>query len=552
MIRTFVFFLMMILFSGIRSQSIGQYKIEFRDKKQTAFSIDHPENFLSERALERRINQGISIDSSDLPINPDYLKEISKITSIEILSVSKWFNDIVVEINDTSILSKLKDLEFVREVRRLPGIFAKSVKEKKKKFDFEEIQMTNSGYNSEYGSAYRQISMLNADYLHMKGYKGENMRIAVIDAGFTNVWFSPHFTHLHADGRIISVYNFVDKNDSVYDHSTHGNRVLSTMASYIPNIMMGTAPKAEYILLRSEDGDDEYLLEEYFWTEAAEYADSAGSDLINSSLGYSTFDDSLQNHTYEEMDGKSTRVSKSATMAAKKGILVFNSAGNSGNNSWQKITAPGDVQNILTIGAVDSSAMLADFSSRGPTADGRIKPDVAAMGKLATIGLDDGTVALSNGTSFSSPIMAGAAACLWQANPGKSYIEIAGAIVRSADRFNFPDTNYGYGIPDFYLADAILKGNLSGREFGESSLKYFPNPFSNEFTLAMRLSSTQYAEIEIYNSFGQSVGKYTFKVEGNKTSIVYLDSELAGLQAGMYILKVATNDFSKEVRIVKL
>lgn len=552
MIRALVFFLMMIFFTGIKSQSIGQYQIEFRDKKQSEYSLNQPEKYLSERALDRRNKQRISIDSSDLPINPDYLKEISKITSVRILSESKWFNDVVVEINDTSILSKLKDLVMIKKVRRLPGSFVKSAEEKKKKFDFEEIQTTSSESQSEYGSAYRQTSMLNADYLHMKGYRGENMRIAVIDAGFTNVWFSPHFTHLYADGRIISVYNFVDRNDSVYDHSTHGNRVLSTMASYIPNVMTGTAPKAEYILLRSEDGADEYLLEEYLWTEAAEYADSAGSDLINSSLGYSTFDDSTQNHSFEDMNGVTTRISRSAVLAAKKGILVFNSAGNSGNNSWQKITAPGDARDILTIGAVDSMAMLANFSSRGPTADGRIKPDVAAMGKLATIGLDDGTVALSNGTSFSSPIMAGAGACLWQANPNKSAKEIAAAIIKSADRYNFPDTNYGYGIPDFYLADAILKGMSNGREWGENSLQYFPNPFSIEFTIAMRLKTTQYAEIEIYNSFGQSVGKYTFKVEGSKTSIIYLDSELAGLQAGMYILKVATNDFSKEVRVVKL
>lgn len=552
MIRTFVFFLMMILFTGIRSQSTGQFEIEFKDKKQTEYSLNQPENFLSERAINRRIKQGISIDSSDLPINPDYLKEISKISSLSILSESKWFNDVVVELKDTSILSKLRSLSMVKDVRRLPGSVEKSAQGKKEKFDFEEIQMTTSGSIGEYGSAFRQISMLNAEYLHLKGYRGENMRIAVIDAGFTNVWFSPHFNHLYADGRIISVYNFVDKNDSVYDHSTHGNRVLSTMASNIPNVMTGTAPKAEYLLLRSEDGASEYLLEEYFWTEAAEYADSAGSDLINSSLGYSTFDDSLQNHTHDDMDGKSTRVSRSARIAAKKGILVFNSAGNSGNNSWQKITAPGDVQEILTIGAVDSMAMLANFSSRGPTADGRIKPDVAAMGRLATIGLDDGTVALSNGTSFSSPIMAGAGACLWQANPGKSSKEIAEAIVKSADRYNFPDTNYGYGIPDFYLADAILKGNLNGREFGENSLKYFPNPFSSEFTIAMRLKSTQYTAIEMHNSFGQFVGKYKFNVEGNKTSLIYLDDELSGLQSGMYFMKIITNDFSKEVRIVKL
>jgi serine protease AprX len=305
---------------------------------------------------------------------------------------------------------------------------------------------------SDYGLAFNQLQMLGGDVMHSKGFKGNGITIAVLDAGFYKVDELDVFSDLQ--NQILSTYDFVDGNSNVYDDHTHGMMVLSTMGA--KGAMMGTAPDAQYLLLRSEDVFSENLIEEFMWVCAAEYADSAGADIINSSLGYTTFDDTLQDHTYADMDGKTTPISIGAGMASDKGIIVVNSAGNSGNSSWHYIGAPADNYDVLTVGAVDENEEFASFSSYGPNASGAEKPNVVAQGKNTVVANSDNTVITGNGTSFSSPITAGMVACLWGANPHKSAISIKDAIYKSADRYLNPDDQFGYGIPDYYSAYQYL------------------------------------------------------------------------------------------------
>lgn len=533
------------------SQVSGEYVVTFKDKKNNDFSLDKPTEFLSERAINRRQKQGISLDETDLPVSRTYLEDLMAVPTVQILSVSKWFNDVVISLEDTTLIAKLTLKNYISGMKKLPGSSAKSAHNVEKVLDTTSEDYDGMYNSGDYGPAWRQISMLNADYLHSRGYMGEGMRIAVVDAGFSWVWSSKQFEHLYKSAAVVDVFDFVDKDKEVYESSIHGNYVLSTMASYTPGKMIGTAPFAEYILLRSEDGLKEYLREEYYWTEAAEFADSAGADIINTSLGYSLFDDSLQNHSWSDLDGETSRISISSSIAYGKGMLLFNSAGNSGANSWQKISVPADVENVISVAAVDSSARIADFSSRGPTADGRIKPDLAAMGQGVYIGTTDGNAAKSNGTSFSSPVLAGAAACLWQANPDKTREDIRKALVESASMFEKPDTSYGYGIPDMLAADFLLKGGVKQNKTGNESVSYFPNPCTDYLYIILRTEDDEMVEIEIVNNMGQQVGKYSKTVFGGSTSYICLKNEVSRLQSGLYIVKLKSENLNTEFRIVR-
>ncbi len=534
----------------LHSQGNFQYVVKFADKANSPFSIDNPTEYLSQRAIERRERQGIEINETDLPVSPSYLQYLADIPSVDVLSKSKWFNDAVIETNDSTILKKILDEDFVDEIILIPGSSTKSGFAQDDKLESEYTSSSSSPVESEYGAAWRQFSILNADYLHLRGYRGQGMRIAVLDAGYSFTWFSEHFKKLNEERRIIDVYNFINDDDSVYEDSYHGTYVLSTMASDLPDSMIGTSPDAEYVLLRSEDVAGEYILEEYFWTEAAEFADSAGCDILNSSLGYTTFDDSLQNHTWADLDGQTTRITLSADKAHQTGMLIFNSAGNSGDKAWQRIGAPADAFDVLSIGAVDSSGTLAAFSSRGPTADGRIKPDILAVGEGAVIGLIDGGVAKSNGTSFASPILAGAAACLWQANPESTNEEVRSALIQSASLFQNPDTNNGYGIPDLILADQILKGNLKkGIRNGE--VMTFPNPFQNELFILLDVKKNEILDLVIFDLNGREVYRDQRRISHEGSQYIYLSSEISSLGSGMYVITLNSESIDLSIKVVR-
>ncbi|MCK5839727.1 MAG: S8 family serine peptidase, partial [Bacteroidales bacterium] len=492
----------MLVTSFLFSQELSSvYIIKFSDKSNTGYSIDQPGLFLSERAVERRERFGIPVKESDLPISHDYLRLIIDQGS-QLIVKSKWLNLVIVNNDNPDKIKSISKLFFVKEVIKADYLLTKLPEYSNNEQSLNKPFFRNETYSNQplsprmlkssdaimefnYGISFNQIDMLNGIPLHNEGFTGEGMVIAVLDAGFRNVDQMAAFDTLWSNDRILGTRDYVEPGNDVFNDAihTHGMMVLSAMGGNLPGELVGTAPHAGYYLIRTEDATAEYLMEEYFWVQGAEYADSLGVDIINSSLGYTVFDDPLENHTYEDMDGNTTPITIGADMAAEKGILVCNSAGNWANDPWLYIGAPADGDSVFTIGAVDSIGNWAGFSSIGPTFDGRLKPNVVAQGKLAVIAHPSGGISQGSGTSFSSPIIAGMTACLWQANPDFNNMEIMQAIQQSANRYDNPNDSLGYGIPDYEAANNILGINEVALTENQMVVRVSPNPFNESLFL---------------------------------------------------------------------
>lgn len=429
----------------ILAQRSYKYRVYFTDKLQTEFSLEHPEKYLSVRAIQRRLKQGIKIDSTDLPVCHQYIEALEHLGGTCVLT-SKWNNTALMSVSDDSIANRFLQNSFVRSIRKVwtkPDTIFPTVLDRKK-------IVTNKWIRTDdyYGVAGDQIYIHHGEKLHKKGFKGEGMHIAVIDAGFLNVDLIKLFKRID----ILGTRDFVNPHSDIYSEHYHGLKVLSCMAANRPYVMVGTAPKASYWLLRSENNDTEQLSEEDYWSAAIEFADSVGVDVVNSSLGYYNYDNKKDSYRYCDLDGKTAMISCSANKAAEKGILVVCSAGNAGTGSWKKITPPADAEKVIAVGAVNTQGLNADFSSVGNTADGRVKPDIMAVGFLSAVAGDNGSTAIGHGTSFSAPIFCGLAACLWQACPWLTVTELIDIIRRSGDRADCPDNIFGYGVPDLWKA----------------------------------------------------------------------------------------------------
>ena len=424
------------------------YRLYLRDKdlQHTPFSVNRPEQFLSARSIERRKRQGLLVDVTDLPIAPAYLDSVSR-TGIEIVGQSKWNNTLLVKIHKEKELNKLNSLSFITKKLK---VFSSpdSITERKRSSFRKELNSWES-VPIHYGAAAEQLKSLGGQRIHERGFYGNGMMIAVFDGGFMNVDRIPA---LHGV-KLAGLKDFVvPKSNNIFEEMEHGTMVLSTMAANAPNLYVGVAPEAQYVLVRCEDERTESLAEEDYWASAAEYADSLGVDVINSSLGYHDFDDVKTNHLYWEQDGETALISHTASMCADKGIICVNSAGNYGMGVWKKINFPADAKNILTVGSINEQGKNAAFSAVGPTADGRIKPDVMAYGSPTSVITGRGSIINDNGTSFSSPLIAGMTACLWQALPHKTAKQIIKLVKMAGNNQQHPDNIYGYGVPDFWKA----------------------------------------------------------------------------------------------------
>ncbi len=519
------------------------YWVGFTDKAGTRFSTGRPRDFLSERAIQRRIRQNIAIDETDLPVSQTYIDSIVKSGAIYVHS-SKWLNGITVQAFSDSVANEWKKLKFVREVE-----YTKPSGEiLKKGHDKFGHDYGLSGIDSSfYGASVFQISQLNGQFFHKNNIKGQGMVIAVLDAGFFKADQMPALRHLYDGGRILGTRDFVNPASDFYAEHRHGMMVLSTMGSYLPGELIGTAPEASYWLLRTEDAGSEFLIEEDNWVAGAEFADSVGADIINSSLGYYVFDDAAMNHTYADMDGKTTRVTIGANMAARKGILVFSSAGNEARNSWRYIIAPADGDEVIAVGAVDKNRVYAPFSSVGPASDGEVKPNLAAMGRGTAVQGELGFVVASNGTSFSSPVLAGMAACLWQANPDVSARELARVMMIAGHLSPKPDTLLGYGIPDMHLADMILNQFSTPDNEISKLWKVFPNPFNSSVTLFSGSGFRGEVFIELMTISGVKVFKKRMAVEG-----YFRTNDWEHLPAGSYLLIVSSGNFTEAHVLIKI
>lgn len=441
------FLLFLIVASVVQAQAQNNYKyrISLTDKEGTGYSVDYPEEFLSERALERRERQQLPVDSTDLPVSWVYLEELMNVGA-RIVTTCKWNNTAVVQVVDTLLIEEMAKLPFVTNVQRVwvqpDSIPPRNDKRKK------EVTNRVEKKTEHYGKGYQQINIHGGDSLHAAGFDGKGMHVAVIDAGFYNADHIKFFQKMD----LLGTRDFVNPESDIYAENSHGMKVLSCMAANTPKAFVGTAPEASYWLLRSEDADTEQPVEEDYWAAAIEFADSVGVDVINTSLGYYSFDDGYETYRYRDLDGHRSLMSHSASMAADKGIVVVCSAGNAGNDAWKKITPPADAENVITVGALTRDLTNTVFSSVGNTTDGRIKPDAMAIGGNATVASTGGTVSRANGTSFASPILCGVVTCFWQACPWLTAKEVVHAVQQAGDRSDCPDNVYGYGIPNLWKA----------------------------------------------------------------------------------------------------
>lgn len=530
----------------------NKYRIVFKDKNNNPFQLGEPENFLSEKALLRRQNQNIPLDYFDLPVTPAYIDSI-RAAGAEVLTVSKWFNAVTVRILNDTVQERIAKLTFVkkadekrysRQSLNSMDLFSGNVNLSSGTMNISSASVWN------YGSSWWQTAIHNGHVLHENGYTGSGMTIAIIDASFNQTDILPVFNNLWSGNHILGMRDFVEPGSSVFKGGNHGMFVLSVIGGNLPGELIGTAPDADFWLLRSEDQISEYLIEEDNWIAAAEFADSVGADIINSSLGYSTFYDEEQSHTYADMDGNTTRISRAADMAASKGMLVISSAGNKGDKAWHYITAPADADSILSVGAIDQNGYVAYFSSRGPSSDGDTKPDVMAIGESTVMADENGSITYGNGTSLSAPVISGLAACLWQINKNASAMEVLNSIRESADRSMQPDDNYGFGIPDFVLANVLLKIKHGVSPVTEKAIA-FPNPFSNEIYLVFHSPVDENIYITLYDLTGKEIFQYLYPAIPER-NYLYIKDDFTALPKGIYVLNIRSGEFAEVIKLIKL
>jgi len=526
---------LILLFVGFPLSLFCQdrYFVTFKDKVNTPYSISNPLQFLSQKSIDRRAKEKFTVSNEDLPVDPVYVAQV-KTTGASVFFTSRWFNGVLIQA-DKPTATLVSNLPFVFKVELVaPGI--KLLGGRKGTINkFERSGVTPTLQN------HLQLEMIGLDKMQSAGYHGEGIDIAVFDAGFIGVNTLAVFQPIYQEGRVKSVFNFVNNTTDVYSAYDHGTEVLSIIAGNISNTYLGGAYKANFFLYQTEDVYSEYRIEEYNWLFAAERADSAGVEVINSSLGYNTFDDPSMDYSYKNLDGKTSVVSRAASKAFERGIVVVNSAGNEGDSSWKYIDVPADAEGVIACGAVDYSGYRSAFSSIGPSSDGRIKPDVSALGDGAVVITSSGNVGSASGTSFSSPLVASLVTGLRQALPQASAKEIYQRVINSASQVNSPDNSLGYGIPNFSLAKDLL-------EFS-NEFQIYPNPVSEELKVIFKYPIDHTFMITAFNLTGQKVFEFSDFVswDNNPYSI-----DLSILAAGLYLVKVQTSSSTQTVRIVKI
>jgi serine protease AprX len=455
-----VFVVLVLLLSMLESDAqLTRYIIQFTDKGGSTYSFSAPQAYLSPSSLERRARHKITLDSTDLPVSPAYIDSLRLSGDVTIINASKWLNSVSIQTTDAAALQKIATFSFVKKATPV-ATRQLSIKPQK---DFETFE--KSGTQSlqqtaetpfDYGNAAAQINIHNGSFLHNLGLRGQKIGIGMLDAGYFNYTTLKAFDSMNRAGQVKETWDFVARHPSVVEDHHHGMQCLSIIAANIPGQFVGSAPKADFYLYRTEDAATEFPIEEHNWVCAAERVDSAGGQIISSSLGYATFDDPSLNHKYADMNGNTTMAAIGADLAAKKGLLVMIAAGNEGAGGWKYIMTPADGDSVLTVGAVDRSGNIAAFSSYGPTADGQVKPDVVSVGAGTTIQNTNNTIVTGNGTSFACPNMAGLAACLWQGFPQASNMKIIHALRQASSQYVTPDNRKGYGIPDMKKAFQTL------------------------------------------------------------------------------------------------
>jgi hypothetical protein len=530
-----------------------KYWIYFSDKDNSSYTKSEPGKFLTQKAIDRRTKFNISINETDFPVSEQYVKELNNL-GISIEVKSRWLNAVSAYLSEEQIAT-ISQLTFISQISKV---------NKYSNVDINTIPLNNTAFYKSaattdisgiYGRSKNQIDQINLDTILQLGFTGGDMVMAVIDAGFFGMDTATLFQSMWDKGQILGFHNFPDDNDQVFNiySGYHGSWVSSVIAGDIDSVFSGSAPDVKLYLFRTEIADSEYVVEEDHWLEAAELADYIGVDLINSSLGYTTFDDSLTNHTYADLDGNTSVVTMAADMAASKGILVCNSAGNEGASTWHYVSMPADGDSVFSIGAVDTLGIHAGFSGYGPTSDGRLKPNVVALGVLSAVMDPGGNIYNLGGTSFASPLIAGACASLWGAFPYRTNMEIMDAVQQSAHLHLTPNDSMGYGIPNFGLAFEILKAmepedTVIIEDTTLVTIEVVPNPASSFFSVFIESHLNENAQIQIINLQGEMMYSKNIFLEKdfNDSFTIPITEQYA---SGIYILSILTKSAKQSLRI---
>jgi len=513
------------------------YRVIFTDKGTYTPESFSPAELLSGKAILRREKSGIPFpDYRDLPVFPDYIQAV-KSCGFTLHCTSKWMNSALFKTKEAADIGQVTLLPFVAELKLVKKPTGKSVLSDKLNFAVTDDDTDAFDW---------PVRMLNGHSLQNAEYDGTGILIAVLDGGFLYTDRASSLARLRLRNGIKFTYDFVNNNPIVYGYHTHGTAVLSVLAGSIDGIMRGSAPDADFLLLRTEDGATEFPAEEDFWIAGAEFADSSGADIISSSLGYCTFDDPAMNYTFSDLDGNTAFITRAADIAVSKGLVVVNSAGNERNKTWIRIIAPSDADSVLAAGAVNADRIISSFSSAGPSADGQVKPDVSAMGVNILVQSSELNLSRSSGTSFSCPVISGMAACLMEAIPAADNMDIVRAIRSSSDRFNYPDSLYGYGIPD--MEKALMTLESMYLDLPEIDVSYGPNPTTGEVEFTFS-NPPGHIIAEIVTASGIKIYRKDYgDFAGRQLTLTALKQA----KQGLYFVRFITPEGSYVFKIVKL
>lgn len=523
--------------------SDNKYVAFLTDKANSSYTLENPGQFLSERALQRKNKLGISVSEEDLPVSDFYLQQLAEY-EVEILHTSRWFNAVLIEA-DEETANELSGLGFIREINLVAHSDESGANSRRRHGRSATRELSSEWFP--FVTNALQNRMLGVDEMHKKGFMGEGMRIAIFDSGFQGVDQSSFYSHLHQNDRLVYTRDLILKTGNVFQYDNHGSKALSTIAAYSENEYLGVAYNAEFVLCVTEDVGSEYPVEEYYWLIAAELADSLGTDIISSSLAYTTFDDPSMNYTYSDLDGHTAVITKAAKMAASRGMIVVTSAGNDGNKSWKYINAPADADSILAVGAVNMDMKHSSFSSFGPSADGRIKPELCALGTSVKV-VSGENIYNSNGTSFSTPLVSGLVAGFWQAFPELNSFEVMEILKSTASNSLAPDTVVGYGVPNFI--EAFNKA-ADIEETAEDTFVVYPNPVDGSKIFVASSGFLDIGKVKV--NFADFKGAVVKDIEVQVFSpSETLEIDISDLGTGYYLTNFTNGSKKKTVKLIVL